>query len=186
MNWLEYYDLTHEIVNSKSPSSPYDEPDYHQYTVMNETRMKRWLKVNPITEETAAIIQSITQHQTWIVITEPWCGDAAHIVPIVHLMSKLNDKIKLEIQLRDTDSEIDQYLTNGTKSIPVLIVRDSNGSDLFRWGPRPKSAQEIYLDLKAQQMDTDAIKTAIQNFYNKDKSLSIQSEIAQLLSANSK
>ncbi|HOZ85272.1 MAG TPA: thioredoxin family protein [Niabella sp.] len=181
MTSQEYFDLTHEIVNSKNPQTPYDEPDYHQYTVMNETRMKRWLKMNPITEETTNIIHSISQPQTWILITEPWCGDAAHIVPILHLMSQLNARITLEIQLRDSNSEIEKYLTNGTKSIPVLIVRDTHGEDIFHWGPRPKAAQDIYLELKAQQMDSDEIKASIQNFYNKDKSLNIQKEVSALI-----
>ena len=70
-------------------------------------------------------------------VTEPmrWgrlflCGDAAHIVPIIYLMSRLNNNITLRIQLRDSGSEIEKYLTNGTKSIPMLIVRDENNKDL--------------------------------------------------------
>jgi len=181
MNWKEYLDYTQELASSQTPPPPYDNPDYHHYTVMNEKRMQRWLKTNPITAETASVIQSIDKPQTWVVITEPWCGDASHIVPIIYLMSALNSRIDLQLQLRDSDSEIGNYLTNGSRSIPILVVRDENGKDLFHWGPRPKEGQEMYLALAARKADFEEVKTAIQHYYNKDKSLSTQQEIQALL-----
>lgn len=186
MHWNEYLDYTHQLLTADPPPPPYNNPDYHHYTKMNEARMKRWVKTNPITKETADVIKSINQLQHWVVITEPWCGDAAHIVPILYLMSSLNDKISFELQLRDSGSEIDRYLTNGSKSIPILIVRDEAGKDLFHWGPRPKEGQEMYLGLAAKKADFEVIKNAIQTYYNADKSLSTQSEIVALLNATVK
>ena len=184
MNWQEYLDYTHNILSSTEPQPPYNNPDYHQYTKMNDARMKRWLKTNPITAETKAIIESISQPQQWIVITEPWCGDAAHIVPIIYLMSALNNKISFQLQLRDSGSEIEKYLTNGSKSIPMLIVRNEKGEDIFHWGPRPKEGQALYLSLQARKADFEEVKIAIQNYYNGDKSLSTQNEITALLVKN--
>lgn len=184
MNWQEYLDYTHEIVNSTNPQPPYDNPDYHQYTKMNDARMRRWLKTNPLTEETKTIVKNISEPQQWIVITEPWCGDAAHIVPVIYLMSSLNDKISFRLQLRDSNSDIEKYLTAGTRSIPMLIVRNEKGEDIFYWGPRPKEGQELYLSLKERKADFEEVKVAIQNYYNGDKALSTQGEIAQLLEKN--
>ncbi|MFT3748900.1 MAG: thioredoxin family protein [Agriterribacter sp.] len=181
MNWQQYLDYTHEILNNENPQPPYDNPDYYHYTKMNDARMKRWVKINPVTEDTKAVLQQIQNPQQWIVITEPWCGDAAHIVPVIYLMSILNKNITLQFQLRDSDSEIEQYLTSGTKSIPKLIVRDEKGKDLFNWGPRPKKGQELYLSLKERKADFEETKVAIQNYYNDDKSLSTQKEIIALL-----
>ncbi len=183
INWDEYVALTHDFVNNDTPPPPYDNPEYHQYTKMNETRMKRWIKTNPITEATISVVKQIDKPQQWVVISEPWCGDAAHTVPIMYLMSQLNDKITFEIQLRDSGSEIEKYLTNGSKSIPILIVRDENGKDLFQWGPRPKSGQAAYLELVSKGEDHEAIKAAIQSYYNADKSISTQQEISTLLQA---
>ena len=47
---------------------------------------------------------------------------------------------------------------------------------------RPKEGQEMYLGLAARKAGFEEIKTAIQNYYNKDKSLSTQKEITELLS----
>lgn len=181
MNWEEYLAYTHQLLTADPPPAPYNNPDYHHYTKMNETRMKRWIRTNPLTEETSQVVKSISRSQKWVVITEPWCGDAAHIVPILYLMSTLNSNIHFELQLRDSESEIDRYLTNGSKSIPILIVRDENGTDLFHWGPRPKEGQEMYLDLAAKKADFEVVKNAIQTYYNADKSLSTQREITALL-----
>ncbi|PVD51015.1 thioredoxin family protein [Terrimonas sp.] len=181
MNWQQYLDYTHEILSEEKPQPPYDNPDYHHYTKMNDARMRRWVKTNPVTEETKAVLLQIQKPQQWIVITEPWCGDAAHIVPIIYLMSVQNNNITLQIQLRDSNSEIEQYLTGGTKSIPKLIVRDEKGKDLFSWGPRPREGQELYLSLRARKADFEETKVAIQNYYNNDKSLSTQKEIIALL-----
>jgi len=184
LNWKEYVDYMQEIVNGHYTQPPYDKPDYHHYTKMNEVRQRRWLKANPLTQETVAAIKQINTPQQWVVITEPWCGDAAHIVPIIYLMSTLNNKITLWFQLRDSGSEIDKYLTNGSRSIPILIVRNAEGDELFYWGPRPKQGQELYLSLAARKASLDEMIVTLQNYYNADKSLSIQQEIVSLLSAH--
>lgn len=48
LTWREYVIFTQEILESESPAAPYDNPDYFQYTKLNATRMKRWIKTNPI------------------------------------------------------------------------------------------------------------------------------------------
>ncbi len=184
MTWNDYLDYTHAILSNPSPAEPYNNAEYLEYTKMNEARMKRWLRTEPILQETKDVIAAIATPQNWVLITEPWCGDAAHITPIIYLMSQLNPNIHLDIQLRDTDSEIDNYLTNGTKSIPVVIVRDAQGRDLFHWSSRPAAAQQIWSDLKAQGTPVEDIKLAIQKFYNEDKAVCIQQELISLLKKN--
>ncbi len=181
MNFQEYSEMFDSILDAEKPTPPYDNADYFQYTKMNRSRMNRWLKQNPITAETKAILASINRKQQWVVITEPWCGDAAHIVPILYRMSQENDHIGFSLQLRDSGSEIEQYLTNGTRSIPILIVRDENGNDLFHWGPRPAAAKKVYEALKEKKAGFEETKIALQQVYNSDKSTGIQQEVGILL-----
>lgn len=181
MNWNKYLEEFESILNSEYPPAPYDNADYLNYTKLNYARLNRWLKTAVLADNTEENITKIKQPQKWILITEPWCGDAAHLAPIIYLMSVLNSKIELEIQLRDTGSEINKYLTNSGKSIPILVVRDENGNDLFRWGPRPANAQELFAELKEDNASFEEIKEALQHFYNKDKAESIQKEIIALL-----
>ncbi len=181
MTWPQYLDYFNSILEDANRKSPYDDEAYFQYTKMNKSRTNRWLKHNPLTEATTNYMKGILPVQNWIVITEPWCGDAAHILPVLYLMSELNTNIHFCIQLRDEGSEIEQYLTNGTQSIPILIARDVNGHDLFRWGPRPKAAKELFEKLKQAAKPFEDIKTAIQEFYNKDKGKGVQEEVVKLL-----
>ena len=144
--------------------------------------MKRWEKVGQILPAAEEAIRSIQKHQNWVLITEPWCGDAAHIVPFIQKLAALNERIHLRIQNRDSNSEIDNYLTKGGKSIPILIVRDENDKDLFVWGPRPKDAQELFLKMKNDpEMSAVDQKEALQNWYNNDSGKMIQKEILDLL-----
>jgi len=183
MNVNEYEKQFDEILDGKNTAYPYDAEEYINYVKLNKARMKRWSKVGKIAPDLATTLKNIQQTQNWILITEPWCGDAAHSHEFIKKIAALNPKINLTVRNRDTpDSEIDQYLTNGGKSIPKLIVRDADGQDLFDWGPRPKEAQELYMSQRTDtSLSDEDKKRALQSWYNKDKGTTIQQELSQLL-----
>lgn len=182
MDWNTYMGLFDDILEKRNTAAPYNNPDYLHYVQMNKARSDRWLKKSPLNEEMIATVKSIDSPQKWILITEPWCGDAAHSTPIIYLLSELNPNVSLEIVLRDSSDLIDSYLTNGGKSIPKLVVRDENEKDLFDWGPRPAEAQKIVLDMKADGQPYEEVNKVIQGWYNSDKADSIQKELNQLFS----
>lgn len=158
--------------------------NYQNYIPLNKSRFARNLKQGLITQELAEVIRSINEKQDWIIITEPWCGDAAQIVPYLFNMAELNPLINVVVQLRDSNSEIDSYLSDGKMSIPKLIVRNKEVADLFVWGPRPQVLETIYLELKNKNENIDDVKTILQKWYNEDKGQSLQLELLELLSTN--
>ena len=182
MNFFEYQDLFTQILSSDNHSAPYDNPDYLNYTKLNESRQNRWMKKGIILEETKNAFSKIDTAQHWIIISEPWCGDAAHIVPFLVKLSELNPKITYEIQLRDSAPFIiENYLTNRAKAIPKLVIRDENRNDLAVWGPRPIEAQELFLELKLSNANSEQQKIALQNWYNTDEGVKIQQEICKII-----
>lgn len=182
MKFEDYLAYFEDILNNTSKYPMYNDPEYFNYTKMNWTRMSRWLKRFEPNEQVKNLIHNIDEEQTWIVITEPWCGDAAHSVPQLYNIVKDQPQIKLEINLRDSENSlIDQYLTGGSKSIPILVIRNSKGEDLAVWGPRPAKLQEIFLQLKEEGKAFEEIKEVIQKWYNEDKGAAIQEEILGLL-----
>jgi hypothetical protein len=184
MDFTTYQDLFTEILHGKIVDKPYDDVHYLEYVKLNLSRQNRWLKTGELTSETKSTIQSIQQKQQWLLITEPWCGDASHIVPFIVKMADLNPLITLDLQLRDSpESEIDNYLTNGGKSIPMLIVRNEDNSDLFHWGPRPADCQQLYLGLKDSNAPFEEVKITLQQWYNQNKGVDIQNEIGLLLNS---
>ena len=77
-----------------------------------------------------------------LVIAEDWCGDASNTVPVVAKLADSVPGLELRIILRDANPEVmDRYLTNGARSIPVVIALDENFQELGHWGPRPSELQ---------------------------------------------
>lgn len=182
--WEGYLKKMEELLRQQPPVAPYDNEDYFNYLKLNHSRVHRWLKNGKIETMLGKKIESITSPQEWLLILEPWCGDAAQSAPFIYLLSEINPNIKLTIVWRDTAPyAIDNYLTNGSKSIPKLVVRDANETDLFTWGPRPKACQEIYIALTDKKATFEEVKIALQKWYNADKGASLQQELLALFNA---
>lgn len=182
MNYNQYKDLFDKILEDPNPQEPYTKESYLNYVKLGKTRMNRWDKQFEPDQKLKELLKRIDQPQHWIIITEPWCGDAAHAVPFLIKMAAENEAITYEIQLRDSEPFlIEDYLTNGAKSIPKLIARDSAGKDLFTWGPRPEPAQKMYDNMRTNEEDGESLKIALQKWFNDDKGITLSLEIADLL-----
>ena len=155
------------------------------YAKINLQRMSRLNKTADLNDSLKASLDQIKQAQKWYIITEGWCGDAAQNVPTIAKMANYSSKIDLELFLRDENLEImDQFLTNGGRSIPKLIATNPNtGEVIGTWGPRPKIAQDIVLDFKKKgEGDYQEMQKDLQLWYAKDKTNSLQAEFEQLIS----
>jgi len=181
MDFLAYQQIFQSILDDPNPPPPYENPDYLNYTRLNWSRQQRWLKTGILNDELVAVIQSIKKEQLWTIITEPWCGDAAHSLPFLHRLSELNPLIKVDYQLRDTAPFlIDLYLTNGKKTIPKLIISDHENNDLAVWGSRPAECQLLYNRLLEEHVEIEQKKIALQKWYNEDKGVSLQNELLSI------
>ena len=179
--YLHYFENILQKPNEEQ-SAPYDDASYIDYTRLNWSRMNRWLKIGVLSEELKMAMFRIKRPQHWIVLTEPWCGDAAHNIPFIEMAAKENPLVHLSYELRDSEPfRINDYLTNGFKSIPKLIINDSEGNNLAVWGPRPVACQTVYTELTAQKADFETVKTEIQKWYNADKGSELQKELTEVL-----
>ncbi len=193
MTFQTYLEQFEQILNASNRQAPYDNEDYLNYTKLNWSRMNRWMKKGEILPQVKEKIQSIKEAQQWIVITEPWCGDASHIVPFIQMMADLNPLIHVDYELRDSEpNRIQNYLTNGGKAIPKLIIKNSKGDrmspiasameqDLATWGPRPAECQKLYKEMHESKASIEEVKIGLQNWYNEHRGVEIQEEIADLL-----
>jgi len=181
MNIAEYESQFDDILEGRNQNEPYDSEEYQHHVKMNQRRIRRWYRKATLLPELKELISNIPSQMHWLLITEPWCGDAAHSHPFIAQLAALNPKIILKVQNRDApNSEINNYLTNGTKSIPKLVVRDASGRDLFAWGPRPKEAQDQYIALRQELSSMIDIQKELQSWYNKNKGVDMQQEIFEL------
>ena len=159
-----------------------NELKFFEYRKLNLQRTNRLEKTFVPSDSLINLIDKIDKHQTWVVITESWCGDSAQNLPIIAKVAALNDNINLRIVLRDDNLEImDQYLTNGSRSIPKLVVFDQENNELFQWGPRPAEAQNLYNRLKNEGVEKSEINKELQLWYGRNRGKEVERELIALL-----
>ena len=185
ISYYAYRRLIDTFLQPEKSTAPKYSDSLMEYTKLNVVRMNRLDKTTEIIPEFKDTIVQINKPQTWLVLTEGWCGDAAQIIPVLHKATLLNENIALGFLLRDDNLELmDMYLTNGkSRSLPKLIVLDENNNELFNWGPRPVILQELFYHLKAMALTDDAIKEEIHKWYAQDKTVAIQMELLQILNS---
>ena len=174
--------IAHLITQGKSTGHEQSDELLH-YSELNETRMNRLEKTIVVLPEIINKLQNLDKKYIWLVLSEGWCGDAAQIVPVIHKMAEVTDKIELKIALRDDNDVVMQhFLTNGGKAIPKLIVLDAESLEVVAdWGPRPRNAKQLIIDYKATYGVVDeTAKIELQKWYLHDKGVSIQQEIVEM------
>ena len=183
INYDAYLQLSALLVKEERTSGPNQSEAYVYYTKLNFQRMKRLNKTIEVPEHVIALLKEKAVNWTWVILTEPWCGDAAQCVPVIEKLALSASNIQTLYLLRDEHPEVmDAYLTHGGRSIPKLICLDKTGKELFTWGPRPAVIQEVMNRLKAEGISEIAtIVEQIQKAYNEDKQAGIYSEFERLL-----
>ena len=181
----EYYQLVEKLANKGATTGENQSEALIDYTKLNYSRMKRLMKTAPISEEVINTVDCLNDKVHWIVLTESWCGDAAQNIPVFAKIAEANPNINLRFLLRDENPDLmDQYLTNGSKSIPKLICVDENLNELGTWGPRPKFLQDWLYNEKANPtMEMSDLKKEFQLWYTKDKGQTLQVEMITLMKA---
>lgn len=145
MPYSTYRLLVDEHAQSYTSTGHTQNEALSRYTELNNSRMRRWDKTLNFDGLYLEPIKAIDRPLNWVVLTESWCGDAAHILPVMNKLAQLNDHIKLQIVLRDDHPQLmDAYLTDGTMSIPKLIIQEcETGEILGPWGSRPAAATAL-------------------------------------------
>ena len=178
-----YTTLLEKVVSENRTTGPNQSADYAAYTKLNWERMQHLATSIKLEESLVALIEGIETNQNWYVLTEAWCGDAAQNIPVIAKIAESTPKINLRFLLRDENPEImNLFLTDGGKSIPKLFSLDEEAQLLFTWGPRPEGAQNLFLEHKSNPvMSFTEFVVHINNWYDTDKTVSIQKEFAALL-----
>lgn len=187
ISYDDYYASMEQHAENGTTSGNNQSESFIHYTKMNAARMKRWKKTIELNDASESAIKSIDANQTWLIISEAWCGDAAHILPVISKIAEAAN-IKLRVVYRDEHPELmAHFLTNGGMSIPIIISLDKDLNYLSHWGPRPSEPQGMVMRRKAQEnpepYDTFSIK--LQKWYSANKGEAIQEEFLASLRVNS-
>lgn len=190
LSYLDYRQLIDNLLaEGKTSGSNHSEANIN-YTKMNVVRMNRVDKISKVSIEMESLIKSIQEPQVWVVLTEAWCGDASQSIPYISKLADLNPLITLKLIFRDENPEVmDEYLTEGARSIPKLIGLSKDfEEELFTWGPRPKYLQDR---LKAYKKDSQGLSSkefseGTYLWYARDRNKAIEQELFETISENTK
>jgi|TARA_B110000240_G_scaffold122545_1_gene136803 hypothetical protein len=183
ISYTDYRALVRNLLAEGKATGPEQSEDLTNYSRLNDRRMKRLDKTIKISEEVMLAFQKLKQPQTWLVLTEGWCGDAAQNIPVLNKIAEATEQIDLKIVLRDEHLPLmDLFLTNGGRSIPKLIALDKDNNVIDSWGPRPTTATKMAADYKEKNGALDLVfKEDLQVWYNKDKGKSVQEDFVNLI-----
>lgn len=185
-SYSTYRNLIKELITIRKSTGIEQSESHLELSILNDKRMDRLDKTLTISAETQNYLHNLNKGFTFLVIAEGWCGDAAQILPIINKVAEASDKINFKIVLRDENEDLmNQYLTNGSKSIPKVLILDQENKVIDSWGPRPAVASKMVVDYKTQNGSLDEdFKKALQMWYNKDKGNNTQEELIAMLEAS--
>lgn len=187
INGLTYEQYLQRTIEDSEKNIPDDASEIiksrHSILKLNIHRMNRVEKTYNISEKLISELSSIKEKQLWMLISEPWCGDSAQIVPQLTKMAEVNPLVELKILLRDENPEImDLYVSeNNKRSIPVLVSFDEQGEELFKWGSRPAYAENLVNELKSNGFSKDEYLSKLHLWYAQNKGLEVEKEILSQL-----
>ncbi len=181
LSYMNYRKLIDDLWKKGLSTDVAQEPAHTEYTKLNIQRMKRLDHTVQLLPTLISTIGSLDTQLGWMILTEGWCGDAAQNLPWMNKMVELsNGKIQAYYLLRDENLTImDEFLTNGSRSIPKLVCFDFNsGEVLGTWGPRPNEIQVWYSDHKKSNPEIDKKErdTLLHQLYTSNKGEFIQDD----------
>ncbi|HSD13921.1 MAG TPA: thioredoxin family protein [Flavobacterium sp.] len=185
-SYSEYRAKVTELLAEGKSSGNEQSDDLLHYSNLNEVRMNRLDKTIVVPEEIKAQLGKLNKKYIWLVLAEGWCGDAAQLLPVMNKMDEVADNIDFHVVFRDeNDSLMQEFLTNGARSIPKLIIVNSENHDvLAAWGARPEGATRLIKEFKAKfGVVNETAKAELQKWYLKDKGLSTMEEISKIMLA---
>ena len=184
MDYEAYRSMIDDLLEEGKTTGTNHSDAMIDYTKMNVQRMKRLDKQVELSESLQEELEALDRKRIWLVLTEAWCGDAAQNVPVIAKMAEQTDNIDLKFILRDENLEImDEYLTNGGRSIPKLVCLDAETLDeLGSWGPRPAEAQQKAMQWKKDEsISKEEWAEKLHKWYASDKTEQLQDEFEELI-----
>jgi hypothetical protein len=120
-----------------------------------------------------------------LVLADDWCGDAINTVPVVAALADAAPGVDLRIVPRDRFPELrDRHLTGGSRSIPIVILLDDQGTPRGSWGPRPGVLQERF-QKELRSLPQGRRYRELRKWYARDRGTTTADEIANLFEAAS-
>lgn len=156
-------------------------PRFLDRTEANRDLWHAFAERAPFCETAAARIRKLRGCWRLLVLADDWCGDAVNTVPLAARLARSLDNVELRIVPRDRYPELrDRHLTDGSRSIPIVIALDERGVPRGSWGPRPVVLQTLF-EQELRALPGPERYREIRRWYARDKGASTARELAELI-----
>ena len=183
-NGYNFEDYLEQIEDELEKQIELDDPKelvpYYAINLKQSREIRKNFRYNPGMEKKA---KSYNAELKFLVISEGWCEDASQIVPIVDRLAETIG-IECKIVFRDENLELmEEYHTNGSFSVPIIIGVTPEGEEAFRFGPRPAKAMEFTNRFKKDpdKYSKDDFIEDLDRYYLENHGQDIISEILTLI-----
>ena len=85
ISYAEYKDAITKEINA---NNDLENNNLLNYSILNNKRIKRLDKTLKVLPEIASSVKNLNKKNTWLVLTESWCGDAAQILPVINKLAE--------------------------------------------------------------------------------------------------
>ena len=138
----------------------------------------RLTKVPP---EAVARVAGLPGRWHLLVMVEDWCGDAVNTVPMLARLAELAPNLDLRVIGRDDNPDLmNSHLTNGSRSIPVVIVLDENHVERGWWGPRRSELQRWVLG-EGKALEKEERYRRVRTWYARDRGRTTAEEVVDVI-----
>lgn len=116
-----------------------------------------------------------------LVLVEDWCGDAVNTVPAIAALAEAAPNLELRVLQRDSNLDLmDTHLTDGARSIPVVMVLNETFEEVGCWGPRPTELQ-AWVRSAGALLPKEERYTEVRRWYARDRGEAALREVIMLL-----
>lgn len=172
-SFVDFFRWIQDLHKENLVTGQLQNEDLLEYSLLNEKRMSRLIKHGQAGE----VVENDARGVAYaLVITEGWCGDSAQTLPFFDKWCAMKG-VELRIVGRDdNESLMDQYLTNGSRSIPIMIGLDNQFKEIFRWGPRPAILAEKIKEWKESGLEKKEMGLLMHQWYTENKGQAVWQE----------
>jgi hypothetical protein len=157
---------------------------YHEFVRDAVSYRELWKSMDRIVrvpEWAIAAVRASGEKFNLLVLAEDWCGDGSSTIPYLAKLATLTRSVEVRVLRRDEHPLVmDQYLTDGARAIPIVIVLSRQLEELGHWGPRPAALQEWVRHDRAKT-GMKPPYPQIRRWYARDKGESVLREVLSLL-----
>ena len=158
---------------------------YEQFVSESSRNRELWENLYKFAKPPAWAIEALADGTCvrLLVLVEDWCGDAVNTVPALARLADAAQRLELRVLRRDENPELmDRYLTNGSRSIPIVIGLDDDFAETGHWGPRPSELQDWVL-ANRKVMSKEELYPKVRQWYARDRGETTVREVLAALGA---